>query len=299
MALLKKRKTDRQEIEKPKKKKKERGPQYVNSLINTPVLNYREYYFNKRETLIFTLLTFAAGAVIAYIMYGGIGSKSGESTSLLTHILNIVICGGAGVLSVKFFIPVIREKLRSNRRNTLRAQFMDLLDSLAASVASGNNAVKSFEAAQNDLAMQYGEESFIYDELNLILEAQRNFIDIDLMLVDFGKRSDIKEIESFARVYALSYRKGGDFGKIIRDSYDILYNKINTEMEIETKIASTKNELNIMLAMPVLLVGMMKMLGSDFADNLRSASGVLGTTVGLAIVIGAYFIGRKITDIEV
>ena len=299
MALLKKRKTDRQEIEKPKKKKKERGPQYVNSLINTPVLNYREYYFNKRETLIFTLLTFAAGAVIAYIMYGGIGRKSGESTSLLTHILNIVICGGAGVLSVKFFIPVIREKLRSNRRNTLRAQFMDLLDSLAASVASGNNAVKSFEAAQNDLAMQYGEESFIYDELNLILEAQRNFIDIDLMLVDFGKRSDIKEIESFARVYALSYRKGGDFGKIIRDSYDILYNKINTEMEIETKIASTKNELNIMLAMPVLLVGMMKMLGSDFADNLRSASGVLGTTVGLAIVIGAYFIGRKITDIEV
>ena len=299
MALLKKRKTNRQEIEKPKKKKKERGPQYVNSLINTPVLNYREYYFNKRETLIFTLLTFAAGAVIAYIMYGGIGSKSGESASLLTHILNIVICGGAGVLSVKFFIPVIREKLRSNRRNTLRAQFMDLLDSLAASVASGNNAVKSFEAAQNDLAMQYGEESFIYDELNLILEAQRNFIDIDLMLVDFGKRSDIKEIESFARVYALSYRKGGDFGKIIRDSYDILYNKINTEMEIETKIASTKNELNIMLAMPVLLVGMMKMLGSDFADNLRSASGVLGTTVGLAIVIGAYFIGRKITDIEV
>ncbi|MBR6338015.1 MAG: type II secretion system F family protein [Ruminococcus sp.] len=299
MGLFKKKKTQQQEIEKPKKKKKERGPQYTNSLVNTPVLNYQEYYFSKRETIIYNTLVFVAGAVIAYIMYGGIGSKEDGSPSLLTHILNIVICGGIGVLAVKFFIPVIREKLRSNRRNTLRAQFMDLLDSLAASVASGNNAVKSFEAAQNDLAMQYGEESFIYDELNLLLEAQRNFIDIDLMLTDFGKRSGIKEIESFARVYALSYRKGGDFGKIIRDSYDILYNKINTEMEIETKVASTKNELNIMLAMPVLLVGMMKLSGGDFAANLRSASGVLGTTIGLAIVAGAYFIGRKITDIEV
>ena len=70
MGLFKKKKTQQQEIEKPKKKKKERGPQYVNSLVNTPVLNYQEYYFNKRETFIYTLLTFAAGVVIAYIMYG-------------------------------------------------------------------------------------------------------------------------------------------------------------------------------------------------------------------------------------
>ncbi|MBR1382496.1 MAG: type II secretion system F family protein [Ruminococcus sp.] len=298
MAIFgKKKKSDNDETE--KKKKKVREPKYLNSLLNTKVLNYREYYMSKREKFLYSLVAFAVGAAIAFLMYGGIGSDENGNATAITHIVNIIICTVVGYIAVKLFIPIREKQLQSKRRNLIRRQFMDLLDSLAASVASGNNAVKAFEASQNDLYMQYGADSIIVNELNIILEGQRNFIDIDALLADFGKRSGIKEIESFAQVFALSYRKGGDFGKIIRDSYDILYSKINIEMEIETKIAATKNELNIMLVMPFLMIGIMKMSGGTFAKNFTTPAGILGITAGLAIVVVSYLLGRKITDIEV
>lgn len=296
MTLFKKKSLDEQV--KKEKKKKQREPQYCNSLLNTRVLNYREYYMSGREKTLFSTLVFAAGAVVGYIMYGGIGSDMNGKPTTITHFLNVIICAVVGIIAVKSFLPIIEDSLKVKRRNIIRRQFMDMLDSLAASVGSGSNAVKAFEAAQNDLMMQYGTDSIIVSELSIILEGQRNFIDIDALLTDFGQRSGIKEVESFAQVFALSYRKGGDFGKIIRDSYDILYNKISIEMEIETKVAATKNEFNIMLAMPLLLVGMMKMSGGDFAHNFGTPVGVLGITAGLVLVAIAFIVGRKITDID-
>lgn len=283
----------------PRRTKKPAEPQYVNSLLNTPVLNYKVYRMKKRELLLYTIAAFAAGAALALLMYSGIGKDESGSPTVLTYFLDAVIACAVGCVTVRLFIPVMCEILRDRRLNVLRRQFMDLLDALAASVASGNNAVKSFEAAKTDLMLQYGEDSYIVDELNLMIKGQQNFIDIDKMLTDFGSRSGIREVESFAQVFAISYRKGGDFGKVIRDSYDILYNKLSIEMEIQTKIAATKNELNIMLVMPFVMVGFMKYSSPDFAANFATPSGVLGITAGLVLTAGAYLVGRKITDIKV
>lgn len=299
MALGRKKRSDDEKPKKVKKPKKQREPEYLTSLLNTQALNYRVYYMSVKEKLVYSLLAFVVGAAVAYLMYGGLASNENGSPTVITHILNVVICGGIGLLAVKLFLPIRCEQLSVKRKNALRRQFMDLLDSLAASVASGNNAVKAFEAALNDLTMQYGDDSHIADELSLILKGQENFIDIDALLTDFGKRSGIREIESFAQVFALSYRRGGDFGKVIRDSYEILYSKLNIEMEIATKTAATRNELNIMMCAPVLLMGMVKASGGDFAENFRSIVGVAAITIGLVVVGLAYYIGRKITDIEV
>ena len=299
MAKLKKSKEKAEKPKKIKKQKREREPEYCTSLLNTRVLNYREYYLSNKQKSLFTLISFIGGAAVAYLMYGGIGSDVNGKPGKLTYILDVVICVGVGLGAVKFILPMLEDMLKKKRRNTIRRQFMDLLDALASSIASGSNAVKSFESAKSDLIMQYGENAIIVEELTLILQGQNNFIEIDKMLTDFGRRSGIKEIESFAQVFELSHRKGGDFSKVIRDSYEILYSKINIEMEIETKIAATKNELNIMLAMPFLLVGMMKTMSPDFAYNFQTLTGVVGITVGLAIVTGAYILGRKITTIEV
>jgi len=299
MASEKNKENEEEKPVKQKKPKKEREPQYLVSLLNTQALNYKVYYMSGKEKTIYSIIAFIIGAAVAYLFYGGLACDQNGVPTVLTHILNIVICIAIGILGIKLFIPIRCEQLNVKRTNTLRRQFMDLLDSLAASVASGNNAVKAFEAALTDLTMQYGEDSYIVDELNLILKGQANFIDIDALLSDFGKRSGIREIESFAQVFALSYRRGGDFGKIIRDSYEILYSKINIEMEIVTKTAATRNELNIMMCAPALLMVMVKTSGGDFAEKFQSLTGVIAITIGLAVVGLAYYIGRRITDIEV
>lgn len=281
------------------KKARKKGPKYCESLLKTQVLNYDEYYFSAREKMFYTLAAFVLSAAVAYLMYGNIGCDSSGTPTTITYFLNILICGGVGVFGVKMFLPIRERQLKINRQRVVRQQFMDMLDSLSGSIAAGNNASKAFETARHDLIMQYGDNAYIVDEVTLLLKGQDNFVAIDQMLSDFGRRSGIPEIVNFAQVFAVSYRKGGDFGRVIRDTYDILYNKINIEHEIETKIAATKNEFNIMLVMPIVIMGMLKMSGGDFAKSFGTVSGIGGVTAGLACVIAAVFIARKITDIEV
>lgn len=285
--------------EKTAKKKKIKEPEYINSVINSQVLNYRVYYMSVAEKLMYFLLAFVVGAAVAYLFYGGIGSDELGNPTAVTYITNVIIMGGVGMFCGLKFLPIRCEQLKKKRKNMLRRQFMDLLDSLAASIASGNNAINAFIGAKNDLSLQYDESSMIVQELSLLIAGMQSGAEIEEMLIDFGKRSEIEEISNFARVFKLSYRKGGDFGRIIRDSYDMMYNKVQIEMEIETKVASTKNELNIMTLMPILLVGMIKMTGGDFATNFNTPSGIAATTAGIIMVIVAYKIGQAITDIEV
>lgn len=285
--------------EKASKRAKQRGPQFCESLLKTQVLNYDEYYFSAHEKLFYITAVFIVCASIAYLMYGNIGCDTNGAPTGLTYFLDVIICGGAGVFAVKAFLPAIEKQLKIKRKRVVRQQFMDMLDSLAASIASGNNAAKAFETARYDLIMQYGDNSYIVNEVTLLLQGQDNFINPDEMLSDFGRRSGIPEIVNFAQVFSVSYRKGGDFGRIIRDTYNILYNKINIEHEIETKVAATKNEFNIMLVMPVIIMGMLKMSGGDFAKSFGTVSGAAGVTAGLVCVAAAIFIAGKITDIEV
>ena len=79
----------------------------------------------------------------------------------------------------------------------------------------------------------------------------------------------------------------------------ILSNKCEIEAEIETKVASNKNEQNIMIIMPVILILMIKMAGSDFANNFTTPTGILCTTIAIGTFVGAYLLGRKILNIEV
>ena len=62
-------------------------------------------------------------------------------------------------------------------------------------------------------------------------------------------------------------------------------------------VAGQKNEMNIMLVMPVLFIVVMKNMGAGLVD-LSSPTGLLAVTAALALFILAYFVGQKITDIK-
>jgi tight adherence protein B len=51
--------------------------------------------------------------------------------------------------------------------------------------------------------------------------------------------------------------------------------------------------------MPVILITMIKFAGSDFASNFTTPTGILSTTIAIAMFVGAYMLGRKILKIEV
>ena len=148
------------------------------------------------------------------------------------------------------------------------------------------------------MKIQYEEDAFILKELEVILSGMNNNIDIEVLLEDFGKRSGNEDIQSFANVFRVCYRKGGNIKQTIRATYQILGDKMEIKEEIETIVTSAKSDQNIMIMMPIALIGIIKVMSPEFAENFVSFSGIVATTIAIILFVAAFFVGRKITDIK-
>jgi len=282
-----------------KKNKVQNEPLYEVSGTNRQMINYKAYKMTANEKALYFILAFVVGAAVAYLFYGGIGKDDYGNPTLITYICDIVIMAVIGLLAGRLFLPIRKEQIVADRKKRLRTQFIDLLDSLATSISSGKNVPNAFVAAREDLLVQYQPDAFIVQEVDNIISGIQNNLDVGAMLLNFGERSGIQDIRTFGRVFETAYSKGANLKDVVRNSHLILSNKCEIEAEIETKVASNKNEQNIMIIMPIILILMIKMAGSDFASNFTTPTGILCTTIAIGAFVGAYFLGRKILKIEV
>lgn len=281
-----------------KKHKEQKEPQYLVSLTNTECLNYKVFYLSRMQEILFRLIGFVAGALIFILLYGGIGKDIDGNSTKLTYILNIVFFLAGGIVGVKVFMPIIKDILFDNRKKDLRKQFRDLLDSLNASIGAGKNVPDSFSSAMMDLKIQYDANAFIIKELEIIISGLNNNISIEALLKDFGERSGIDDILSFARVFEISYRRGANMKDIIAKTHKIISDKMETEEEIQTVISSSKMESYIMLVMPVLMILLIKTMSPDIAANFTTPVGLISTTIAVVMFIISYFMARKMMDIK-
>lgn len=282
-----------------KNKNKQDEPLFEVSGTNRKMINYKVYQMSSNERILYFVLAFVIGAVVAYLFYGGIGKDDYGNPTVLTYILDIVIMAIIGFVAAKLFMPIRREQIIDARKKTLRKQFIDLLDSLATSISSGKNVPNAFTAARDDLLVQYQPDAYIVQEVDNIISGIQNNLDVGAMLLNFGERSGIQDIRTFGRVFETAYSKGANLKDVVRNSHLILSNKCEIEAEIETKVASSKNEQMIMIIMPIILVAMLKLSGGDFSQNFTTPMGVLCTTIAVGAFVAAYFLGRKILKIEV
>lgn len=283
-------------------KKKEhivQEPEYYISATNEQVLNYSVYYMSKKEKIITFAIAFVVGAIVGYLFYGGIGKDEFGQPTLITWVLNILIPTIVGAIAGKLFLPMRVSSIIAKRKNELNHQFRDMLDALTTSLGAGKNVNDSFHSVYSDLKVQYDEDAYILKELQVIISGINNNIAIEDLLEDFGIRSNIDDIRSFANVFKISYRKGGNIKDVIRNTHSILSDKMEISEDIETLVTSNRTEQNIMIVMPILLIGVIKMMSPEFAQNFVTGSGLISTTIAIGIFIGAYYIGKEILDIKV
>lgn len=281
-----------------KREKKSKPSQYVQSLNNMRVLNYNVYNMGKMEKLLYTLLAFVVGAAVGYLFYGGVGKDDYGNSTQITYICNVAISCLIGFVAVRLFIPVRTRQLCTRRQKELRNQFADMLEALATSLSAGKNVNDSFQGIYGDMKIQYGKNAYIVYEIQVILAGVNNNIPIEDLLMHFGRRSGVKDIENFAQVFSTAFRKGGNLKDIIQNTHEIIHDKMSIEMDIESVVASNKMEQNIMIVLPILLVGFIKMTSPEFASNFASGSGIAATTIAIGCFVAAYFIGQKILDIK-
>lgn len=211
---------------------------------------------------------------------------------------NVLAAVLISVVAAIFFQKPFQEYLKNQRLRKLLLQFKDLLEALTASYSAGQTTPQAFADACGEMEALYGESADIVDELKMIQAGLQHNYNIEDLLLNFAQRSGLDDVDSFARVFEVCNRKGGDIKKIVSDTRSVINDKIEIEMEIQTMIAGSKNELRIMMVMPFLIMFAMRGLGSTATGAGAVVINLIAKFVALALFALAYVIGQKLVDIK-
>ncbi len=249
-------------------------------------IKYYECNMTRRQHFV-GYLVFALGiAGIFYIYYHSI---------LISAIGGLILA----VFQEKNYAGSVMRK----RQNRLRLQFKEFLDIITISISggSGQTIENAVRASVRELKMMFNEDTDIGREISLIVsDYDHAGIPMAESFKELGERSDIDDIKSFATIYKTIEGKTSDFGYIVAQTRDIIKEKTEITMEIETSISGAKSEAYMMLVLPLVLIVVMTSMGGGLMDSLYNGiTGRLAATFGLVCTFASYVIATRATEIEV
>ncbi len=170
----------------------------------------------------------------------------------------------------------------------------------AASLSAGYSIENAVREAWKELRRIYTEESFIIREFQLLVNQSEMNRSMEQLFMDLGKRSGVEDIQSFAEVFLTARRTGGDLLSVIRNTCSCIRQKQETLLEIETCLAGKVMEQNIMSAVPLLILGYIRLTSPEFLDGMYgNMTGSAVMAICLMVYAAAYAWGKSIVDIEV
>lgn len=239
-------------------------------------------------------------------------------SSLFDHTLAFTLgfVTGFGVLFIFYRIPILSlaggiifgliniftsaQNAITKRKRKLRVQFFDLLEAMSVAMRAGNPPLKALESAREDLSLIYSTNSDIIVEVNIIIGRFNNAVRLSTAFSDFANRSGIEDISSFASIYATIEGKSSRADEIIRETQQIIADKMEIEMEINTLMTAAKSEVNVMLFMPLIILLVIGYAGGGFMDDIYTTGiGRMVATGGFVVFIASYVMARVFSNIKV
>ena len=228
------------------------------------------------------LIGFAAGFSVLFIFY---------------KLVPFSVAGGAVSGIINIFAAA--QSALKKRRDKLRTQFFDLLESMSVSIRAGNPIVKSLQSAREDLGLIYPQDADIIIEIDVIVGKFNNAVPLSKAFSDLARRSRLEDIASFATIYSTIEGKSGRADEIVRDTQQIIADKMEIEMEIDTLMTAAKSEVNIMMIMPLVILGVIGYAGAGFMDAIyTTAAGRIVSTIGLFVFIISFVMARKFSNVK-
>ena len=202
----------------------------------------------------------------------------------------------AGIFYMRDCIVDLSEK----KEREFLGQFKDSIQAVAAGLKAGYSVENAIRGAGRDIEPLYGPDKRIRREFSLMTRQLDMNMSTGAVLDEFAGRTGQEDVENFVNVFAAAKKSGGDSIAIIRNAVQLISDRIDTEKEIRTMIASQKLEFDIMCVVPFAIILYMKATFGEFLGALYgNAAGVCVMTVCLLLYVAAYRIGRKIIRIEV
>ena len=186
-------------------------------------------------------------------------------------------------------------ELADRDRRELESQFGEAIRGAETALKAGYSVENAFIQSGRDMGRQFGENSFIYREMEVIRKGLVMNITLEESLEDLGKRSGSEAIEDFAKVFAIAKRCGGSMPEVISASTSTISLQIETREEIAAALSGRRMEQNIMKIMPFGILAYVGMSSPGYFDPLYgNVTGIVIMTGLMILYLAAFYLGDRI-----
>jgi len=182
----------------------------------------------------------------------------------------------------------------------LNLQFKDALVSITAALRAGHSIENAIRESLSEMTLMYGDSSLICTEFKKMVNKLSLGFPAEEVFLESANESKAEDIETFAEVFSIAKRTGGNMTEIIKKTSDDITAKADTKNEINVLIAAKRLEKNIMCLMPIAMILFIDFTAKDLLSPLYgNIKGVVIMSAALAIYAGAYVMAGKIIETQV
>lgn len=205
------------------------------------------------------------------------------------------------LLPLGLLYPVYRRRsLKEQRKEELKRQFKEAVLMLSSCLFAGYSMENSFSQAEVQLRELYGKNGMMAAEFQWMRKNLSMNRTMEELWSDFAERSGVEEIRSFAQIFRVAKRGGGQMGIVISHIAEIIGGKMQVKEEIRMMTAQKQLEQRIMNTLPVLIVLYVDMTSPGFFDVMyKTAVGRIVMTVCFLSYAGAYLMAERMLKIEI
>lgn len=178
-------------------------------------------------------------------------------------------------------------------------QFGEALRFISASLSAGVTIENSFyEFVMKTENYNKKDLSIIVKEFRKITNSMDMHESISVAFDKFAERSGSSEIKVFAIALKQVCISGGDIVSLVRNTSASLRIKRETEDEIELVLAGPKYNHRVITVMPVFIIFLMRFISPEYVETMYVGYGKVVAVVAAILIVIAYFIGGKLSDIR-
>ena len=193
----------------------------------------------------------------------------------------------------------IRSELKRRRDRALSLEFRDCIVSLSGYLSAGYSVENAFLEVYRERA-SLKDGGIMERELLILIKGISLNKNIEDMLKDMALRSGSEDIRSFAFVFALAKRNGGDLKEIISRTAGIIRDRISVEEDIRTTVRGIRYEQMIMTAIPFFIVFYINLNSGGFITPLYDGiQGRIVMSIALLLIFAAFILSARICDIRI
>lgn len=245
-------------------------------------VDYNDYKFSKKEWGMNSVVGLAYFFIMGMIFYSNV-------------VLSIIACIG-----IIFYMKEQKKLAIKKRKALLREQFREAMYVLSSALSAGRSVEQAFMQTLKDLGIMYDDQTDIIKELTLIVHKLNINETIESALSDFAERSDIEDIDNFTSVFIMAKRSGGDLIRIIKETTNMISEKMEIQKEIDILVVQKQYEQKVLSFVIPGMIVFFQMTSPEFLGPLYTTlKGRVVMTVALTLYVVSSKIGKKIVDIEI